>query len=317
MTKPQAFALSDLSGPNLNAKILVTNKALQPAIEHIKDRFAIQYLEDTQGELPDVTGLLSSGWDIVDKPLLDRLPNLEVISHLANGLDAIDMDVTESRNIALHNTPNAVVNDTADLALAFVLNLSRRVLFNHRFVEDGKWGKMPYPLGQTLTGKTVGIVGLGKIGKAIAKRCQAFDMQIHYWGRNDQKLNGYEFHADLTQLARRVDYLIISCAGNDQTRGIINQDVLAELKPTACVINVARGFVVDQAALIQALDDKRIAGAGLDVFEQEPNVPDALLHRDNLMLQPHAGSATEETRAYMFWQVANHLVNYFQHKDKS
>ncbi len=303
--------MTDLSGENLGASLLVTNRALKPAVEHIKGRFDILYADEVSGSLPNVTGILSSGWDVIDKPLLDRLPNLKVISHLANGLDAIDLKVTDNRDIALFNTPDAVVNDTADLAMAFMLNLSRRFVFNHKFVENGLWGKESYPLGQTLTGKKVGIVGLGKIGKTIAKRCTAFEMDIHYWGRKNQSIDDYTFHETLSEMAKNIDFLVVSCAGNDQTKEIINKHVLANLKPSAFVINVARGFVIKQTDLIQSLQNNDIAGAGLDVFEDEPNVPEAFLSMENVIVQPHAGSATKETRGYMFWQVANHLVEFY------
>ena len=304
---------TDLSGENLNATLLVTNRALAPAVEYIKDRFDILYTDEINENSPlrNVTGLLSSGWDQIDKPLLNKLPNLKIISHLANGLDSIDLQTTQDRKIALFNTPDAVVNDTADLAMAFIINLSRRFVINHKFVEQGLWGKQTYALGQTLTNKRVGIVGLGKIGKTIAKRCSAFDMQIHYWGRTDQNIESYTYHQCLSVMAKNVDFLVVSCAGNAQTRSLINKQVFANLKPSAFVVNVARGFVINQADLIDSLQTNQIAGAGLDVFEDEPNVPNDLLNMENVIVQPHAGSATQETRSFMFWQVANHLVQFY------
>ncbi|PSV75280.1 hypothetical protein CTM94_21030 [Photobacterium leiognathi] len=304
---------NDSSENFFNTTLLISNKSLFPAVKYLKKRFNILYNDEIEKNnvLPSVTGLLSSGYDLVDKSFLDRLPNLKVISHFASGLDSIDVDEVKKRNIVVLNTPNAVVNDTADLAMAFILNLSRRFFINHRFVENGLWRKHVYPLSHSVTNKCVGIVGLGKIGKAIAKRCSAFNMNIHYWGRTNQKISNYTFHNNLSEMSKKVDFLVISCAGNEQTKGIIDENILANLQSTAYVINVARGFIIKQDALIISLQNNQIAGAGLDVFEDEPNVPHVFFQMKNVLLQPHAGSATEETRNIMFHRVSKHLINFY------
>ena len=259
-----------------------------------------------------IRGIVTSGVMGTDNALLERLPNLEVISSFGVGYDAVDTAYIASRGIQLSNTPDVLNNAVADTALALLLCVSRKVSEAERFVRAGKWTTGKFPLGRDLTGKTCGIVGLGKIGKTIAKRAAAFDMNIAYFRRGQPYPEvSYTHYADLDELAKASDYLVVIVPGGPDTEKLINAQVLKALGSDSYLINVARGSVVDEKALIAALQAGEIAGAGLDVFEDEPNVPAELLSMDQVVLTPHIGSGTHETRQAMADLVFANISGYF------
>ncbi len=247
-----------------------------------------------------VRGVITSGVFGTDNAVLDRLPNLQVVNSFGVGYDAVDTAYLARRGIKLSNTPDVLNNAVAETAMALMLCVSRRISEAERFVRAGKWLTGKFPLGNDLCGKTCGIVGLGKIGKTIAKRAAAFDMNIAYFRRGQPYSDvSYTHYADLQELAKVADYLIVIVPGGPQTQHLINRDVLKAMGPASYLINVARGSVVDEKALVASLLESEIAGAGLDVFEDEPNVPAELLTLDNVVLTPHIGSGTYETRQAM------------------
>lgn len=259
-----------------------------------------------------VRAVVTSGVYGADNALLDRLPNVEVITSFGVGYDAVDTAYLAKRGIQLSNTPDVLNNSVAETAMALMLAVTRRISEAERFVRAGKWLTAKFPLGNDLAGKTCGIVGLGKIGKTIAKRAAAFEMNIAYFRRNEAYADvPYTHYGDLLELAKASDYLIVIVPGGDSTKQMINASVLRALGSKSYLINVARGSVVDENALVEALAAGEIAGAALDVFEDEPNVPAALLEMDNVVLTPHIGSGTHETRQAMADLVFANLSGYF------
>jgi lactate dehydrogenase-like 2-hydroxyacid dehydrogenase len=259
-----------------------------------------------------VRGIITSGVYGADNALLDKLPNLEVINSFGVGYDAVDTAYLAKRGIKLSNTPDVLNNAVAETAMALMLCVSRKISQAERFVRAGQWATGKFPLGNDLSGKTCGIVGLGKIGKSIAKRAAAFDMDIAYFRRGQAYDDvPYTHYADLQDLAKVSDYLIVIVPGGPETQHLINRDVLKALGSDSFLINVARGSVVDEKALVASLLEKEIAGAGLDVFEDEPNVPAELLNLDSVVLTPHIGSGTFETRQAMADLVFANVSGYF------
>jgi len=260
-----------------------------------------------------VRGVVTSGVFGTDNALLERLPNLEVVNSFGVGYDANDTDYLARRGIKLSNTPDVLNNAVAETALALMLCVSRRISEAERFVRAGKWIGGKFPLGNDLCGKTCGIVGLGKIGKTIAKRAAGFDMNIAYYRRGQAYADvSYTHYGDLQELAKASDYLVVIVPGGPETERLINRDVLKALGSRSFLINVARGSVVDEQALVGALLEGEIGGAGLDVFEDEPNVPAELLKLDNVVLTPHIGSGTVETRQAMADLVFANVSQYFE-----
>jgi hydroxypyruvate reductase len=259
-----------------------------------------------------IRGVVTSAVYGTDNDLLGRLPNLEVVTSFGVGYDAVDVDYLASRGIRLSNTPDVLNKAVAETALALMLGLSRKISQAERFVRAGQWPTGKFPLGNDLAGKTCGIVGLGKIGKTIATRAAAFEMDIAYFRRGEAYPDvPYTHYADLEALARDADYLIIIVPGGPDTEKLIDARVLKALGPTAYLINVARGSVVDEKALIAALQAGDIAGAALDVFEDEPNAPAELFELDQVVLTPHIGSGTVETRQAMADLVFANLSRFF------
>jgi lactate dehydrogenase-like 2-hydroxyacid dehydrogenase len=206
-----------------------------------------------------------------------------------------DMAACSARGIVVTATPDPIESTVADLTLALLLSVMRRIAQGDRFVRAGQWQARAAPPGHDLGGKTCGIVGLGLIGLGVAKRAEAFGMRIAYQGPRRKDVE-YPYYADVVELARAADCLVVTCPLIPETRGLIDARVLDALGPEGYLVNVARGPVIDQAALLAALAEKRIAGAGLDVFWDEPNVPQALIENDNVVLTPHIGSNTREVR---------------------
>lgn len=235
----------------------------------------------------------------VPPDLMAALTNLKIISNYGVGYDTIDAAAAARRGIVVTHTPNVLNDEVANTAILLWFAVSRRLVPNDAYVRAGRWEKEGNtPLTHTVQGRTVGIVGLGRIGQAIADRLAVFDATVVYHARSEKDVR-YRYFADLTEMAAACDVMIVITPGGAETRHMVNAEVIAALGPEGILVNVARGTVVDETALVQALKDGKLGGAGLDVFEHEPKVPEALFAMDNVVLQPHVGSATHETRQAM------------------
>ena len=248
---------------------------------------------------PRVRAIAASGESKVPRELIAQLPKLEMISVFGVGYDGVDVAAARERGIAVTHTPNVLNDEVADLAMALVLAVSRRLVEADRYVRGGQWLKGPMPLARKVSGTRMGIVGLGRIGQAIATRAEAFGMSVAYTSRNAKPGVAYRYFPSAEALAAEVEFLVVITPGGAATRKLIDAKVLAALGKKGYLVNVARGSVVDEAALVAALQAGTIAGAALDVFENEPNVPEALFGLDNVVLVPHIGSATWQTRQAM------------------
>ncbi len=261
-----------------------------------------------------ITGVVCGGGTVLSTAMLDQLPNLKMISVFGVGYDGVPVDYCKSRAIKVGHTPGVLSDEVADLAMALMLMSARQLVANHLHVEAGKWPKGGYPLCNSVHHKRVGIIGLGRIGQTIAKRCAGFDMDVSYHSRNARTDVSHRYFASLVEMARNVDFLIAITPGGATTKHMVNAEVLAALGKKGILINVARGSVVDTAALISALDAGSIGGAGLDVYEDEPNVPTALFNRPNVVLLPHVASATHETRLAMGNLTLDNLAAHYAGK---
>jgi hydroxypyruvate reductase len=245
-----------------------------------------------------VRGLVQGGGTVTPASLLDALPKLEIISVFGVGYDGVPIDYCRTRGIRVTNTPDVLTDDVADVAVGLIMMTGRGFVRLNRFVHAGEWEKKGPPLTTKLSGKRVGIVGLGRIGKAIAERVTAMGMVVSYTGRRAQQVP-YTFVPDLRALAAQSDFLVVACPGGPATRNLVDADVLAALGSKGTLVNIARGSIVDEPALVAALENGTIKGAGLDVFADEPHIPAPLLAMDHVVLLPHVGSATNETRKAM------------------
>jgi lactate dehydrogenase-like 2-hydroxyacid dehydrogenase len=259
-----------------------------------------------------VRAIVSSGHAGADAAMMDALPKTEIITCFGVGYDAIDVAAAKARKIAVTNTPDVLTDDVADLAIGLLIDVARRISRGDRFVRAGGWLKGGLEFGTALKGKKVGIVGLGRIGQATAKRAEAFGMEILYHGRKRQPDVAYRYYPDLLGLARDCDFLLLTLPGGPETKGLVTAEVLAALGPQGTLVNVARGSIVDEAALVAALQSGALGAAALDVFVNEPRVPAALMAMDNVVLQPHVGSATHGTRAAMGQLVIDNLLAHFE-----
>jgi lactate dehydrogenase-like 2-hydroxyacid dehydrogenase len=247
-----------------------------------------------------------------DRALIAALPRLEVISVFGVGTDAVDLPAARERGIPVTNTPGVLGDEVADLAIGMMLASARQIIFADCYVRDGSWAtKGPIPLGRSVGGKTVGVVGLGGIGRAIADRAVAFRMQVIYHGPRRKPDAPYEFVPDLIELARRSDYLMVACKGGRETEGLVSAAVIDALGPKGTLINVARGSVVDEPALIAALASGRLGYAALDVFSSAPRPAPELLVLSNVIVQPHHGTATIETRTAIGALMIDNLAAHF------
>lgn len=258
-----------------------------------------------------VEGLVTSARFGADRALLERLPKLRVISSFGVGYETIALAAARERGIPVGYTPDVLNDCVADTAFGLVIDVARRFSAADRFVRAGGWLKAPYPLTTKVSGKRLGVVGLGRIGRVIAKRASGFDMEVRYHNRRPVADVPYAYEPTLLGLAEWADFLVVVSAGGAATRHLIDARALEALGPEGFLVNVARGSVVDEQALVKALQGKRIAGAGLDVYEDEPKVPSALFDLDNVVLLPHMASATHETRQAMAELVASNLAAFF------
>ncbi|AGT10348.1 D-isomer specific 2-hydroxyacid dehydrogenase NAD-binding protein [Paracoccus aminophilus JCM 7686] len=236
----------------------------------------------------------------LDGAVMDRLPGLKVIANFGVGYDAIDIPAATARGIQVTNTPDVLNDDVADLAVAMWIALARQMYPAENWLREGAWHQgRPLALARKASGRRVGILGLGRIGREIANRLAAFKCEIHYVSRQEKETPGWTYHADATSLAAAVDDLFVALVGGPDTEGAVSAEVILALGADGTLINIARGSVVDEEALLQALGNRLIRGAALDVFRDEPNIDRRFLALDNVLLLPHIGSATTETRAEM------------------
>ncbi|MDR1934552.1 MAG: 2-hydroxyacid dehydrogenase [Candidatus Accumulibacter sp.] len=296
--------------------------SLLPALENwLRERYVLSVLDDASDPAAFLAeqgarfaGVATSALFGVSAAQIAAMPNLRVISCFGVGVDKIPMDVARSRGIAVGYTPDILNDCVADTAFALLLGVARATPEGDRYVRSGRWaqlGASSFHLGRKVSGARLGIVGLGRIGRTIARRALGFEMDIHYHARHPVADAPWAYEPSLVELARWADFLVVITAGGAGTRHLIDAAVLDALGPRGFLINVSRGSVVDEPALVRALAEKKIAGAGLDVFENEPQVPAELLTMDNVVLLPHVGSATEETRLAMAQRVIDNLDLFF------
>lgn len=309
--------------PTQDTPVLIIGSLLPSLQEKVEAQFAATrywQLDDAQAWVAahgaEVKAVVTTGAYGLSADLLGQLPNLEAIFSFGVGYDSIAVEAAKARGIVVTNTPGVLDDCVADLALALMLDVSRRISEADRFVRAGKWLQGKFPLAVKLGGKKLGVVGLGNIGQAIAKRAEAFGMQILYHNRSQKAGVSYEYFAELDAMIEACDVLVLAVPGGKATDGLIGAGQLAKLGKKGYLINIARGTVVDQPALIAALQQGVIAGAGLDVFEKEPQVPEALLGMDNVVLLPHVGSGTHETRQAMGDLVWANIESYYQNGKK-
>jgi lactate dehydrogenase-like 2-hydroxyacid dehydrogenase len=295
---------------------LLIASPMMPMIEEQLDRhFTVERLYKTPDKDklladfgPKVRALAATPASKVDAALMGKLPKLEIVSAFGVGYDSIDAKWAGGQGIVVTNTPDVLNEEVADTALGLLLATVRQFPQADRYVRAGKWKEKPFPLTVTLQDRTVGVVGMGRIGKAIAKRLEAFNTPVVYHSRNKAEGVSYKHYPDLKQMAKDVDVLIVITPGGAATKHLINKEVLEALGPNGIVINVARGSVIDERALIEALRERKILSAGLDVFEDEPNVPKELIEMDHVVLLPHVGSASVHCRNLMGQLVVDNLV---------
>ena len=303
-------------------EIVMTGPLMAYAADQLKAKFTVHELwkaPDREALLkeigPRIRGVAAGGGhNRVDAALFEALPNLEIVSSFGVGYDHVDAAEAGRRGLIVSNTPDVLTDEVADLAIGLLLATVRQIPQVDRYLREGKWLNGAYPLTTSLRKRSVGIVGLGRIGKAVAHRLEAFGVPIAYHGRSQQADVAYRYYPSLVELAQNVDTLVSVAPGGDSTHHIINAEVLKALGPNGIVVNVGRGTVIDEQALIKALQDKTILSAGLDVFEDEPRVPAELIAIEHAVLLPHVGSASVHTREQMGQLLVDNLVSWFDGK---
>ncbi len=304
-----------------NAEALLIGRLFGAPNDQLSKLFRLRQVDDfgPAVSLPDDTaarfravavGMVGSGHVstvAVNSDFLDRFPNLEIVAVLGVGCDHIDVTAAFDRGITITNTPDVNTEEVADTAMGMLLATVRQLPQADRFLRAGRWPGGMFPLTGTLRGKRLGILGLGRIGKAVAKRAEPFGLEIIYHGRNRQPDVSYAYAASPMALAKSADILMVIVPGGDETRNLVDAKMLRALGPEGVLLNVSRGTVVDEAALISALENKIIGAAGLDAFVHEPHVPEALIAMEQVILLPHIGSGTHHTREMMSQAVFDNL----------
>jgi lactate dehydrogenase-like 2-hydroxyacid dehydrogenase len=307
----------------MKPEILVITPIYAPTLAELEREYAVRKLWTAQNpdeylrkECGNVRGLVTTGLFGFNRSHIEALPRLEIIACFGNphGVAAEHRAAAGSRRVVVTNTPDSITELVADLALGLLVAVMRGIVRADRFVRAGKWPAGPFPPGRGLGGKTCGIIGLGAIGIAVAKRIERLGMSVCYHGPRRKAGVAYPYYADLEAMARASDCLVVSCPAMPETRNLVNGRVLDALGPQGYLVNVARGSVVDEQALIAALKEKRIAGAGLDVYADEPNVRAELVAMEQVVLTPHIGSTTQEIRDERGAKVLANLRAHFAGK---
>lgn len=302
-TTPTVLQIARLSAPSeakINSRLNVTLLASQAD----PDAFLREHGKN-------FNALITTAPVGVSAELMAKLPNLKVVACRGIGVEKVDLDYTRAHHIAVSCTPDVLTDCVADLAIGLIIDTARGMTASDRYVRAGRWPSGPFPLSTRVSGKKLGILGLGKIGKAIAKRAEAFDMPIRYHNRRPVSDTKYTYVPSMVELAQWCDFFMIAVDGGPQSRNLVNRDVLDALGPNGFIFNISRGTVIDEAALIDALQNKKIAGAGLDVFVNEPRINEVFYSMDNVVLIPHAGSGTVETRTAMEGLVLENIESFF------
>ena len=304
-------------------RILITNKIPDIAAKLLRDKgYNVLIPEDERSvgreqlerEITQIDGLIPLLSDPIDRPLLEKAKRLKVIANYAVGYNNIDIEYARQKGIIVTNTPDILTNATADLAFALLLSTAKRIVEADRFVREGKftgWGPL-LMLGADVTGKTLGIIGAGRIGQAVGRRAAGFEMNVLYTSRSpkaDFEEAAKAKYVDLNTLLAKSDFISIHCPLTAETRHLINRQNISKIKRGAYLINTARGPVIEETALIEALKNGHLAGAGLDVYEFEPRITADLLTMDNVILLPHIGSATYDTRSKMAELAAKNIIS--------
>jgi hydroxypyruvate reductase len=305
MTKPHILQVANFSAyltEKLHSAFTVHDRV------HERDPAAFAAIKDK------IQAIAGSGESKVPATLIAQLPAMRMVSIFGVGYDGVDVPAAMAHGAQVSHTPNVLNDEVADLALALMLAVSRNIVQADQHVRSEAWLKGPMPLGRKMSGARLGIVGMGRIGQTIARRAQAFDMEVSYTARSAKPNLDFGYVSSVEGLAAQVDFLVVITPGGAGTRKLINAQVLKALGPQGYLINVARGSVVDELALIEALESGVIAGAGLDVFEAEPSVPEKLRNNPRVVLTPHIGSATTQTRNAMADLAFENLVLHFSGK---
>jgi lactate dehydrogenase-like 2-hydroxyacid dehydrogenase len=297
---------------------LILTGPMMPLIEEQADQlFTVHRLAKAKDRnaliseiAPHIRAIATAGHFPVDGALMEKLPKLEIVANFGVGYDSVDVKWAGEHGIVVTNTPDVLNEEVADTTLALLLQTVRQLPQAERYLRAGKWLEKPFPLSHTLRDRTVGIVGMGRIGKAIARRIESFGVPIVYHSRKAAAGVSYKHYPNLVAMARDVDVLVVIVPGGAGTKNMINAEVLKALGPNGVLINVARGSVVDEPALIEALKSKTILSAGLDVFAEEPRVPQALIEMDHVVLLPHVGSASHHTRRAMGQLLFDNLASW-------
>ncbi|SET68013.1 2-hydroxyacid dehydrogenase [Oceanicella actignis] len=309
-------------------RVIVTRRLPAPVEAALSERFDAVLnpddvplsRQDLAAAMRDADAVLCTVGDRIDAEVIGAAPRARLLANFAVGYNHIDIRAAQAAGVVVTNTPGVLTDATADLALTLLLMVARRAAEGERLVRSGAWnGWAPTQLlGAQVTGKTLGIIGMGRIGKAMAARCcHGLRMRIVHYNRSRVTEPGVPCRQlpTVEDVLREADFVSIHCPGGEENRGLISAERLALMKPTAYLINTARGDVVDEDALIEALENRRIAGAGLDVYADEPRVPEALRALDNVVLLPHLGSATRETREAMGMKAFENLVAFFEGRE--
>ena len=299
-------------------EVLITG----PVMPLIREGIEAQLKTHKLYEMPDADSFIreqghrirgmvgGSGHGKIDGAFMARFENLQIVSNFGVGYDGVDAKWAGEHNIIVTNTPDVLTDEVADLALGLLIATVRRLPQADHYVRQGKWLSGNFPLTGSLREKKMGILGLGRIGSAIAKRAEAFGLTLAYHSRNPKPEVPYPYYASLTQMATDMDILMVIAPGGESTRGIVNREVLEALGPAGTLINVARGTLVDEPALVEALKSGKLGAAGLDVFEKEPTVPTELFSMENVVLLPHVGSGSHYTRNKMGQLVVDNIANF-------
>lgn len=299
--------------------ILILGPQQKPYIAAITERFSTVYkyweIEDKDRFIAEqgdsIVGVATNAIAGIERDMITKLPNLQIIVSSGVGYNTIDVAFAHQKGIVVTNTPEVLNDCVADTGMMLIYAVARQLVPADRYVRAGKWAERPYPLTTSLKNKVCGIVGLGGIGSAIAQRASACGMRIAYTARHDKNIPNYQYVSDIGDLATISDFLVIAVPYTPETEHLVNAEILQKLGKNGYLINIARGAIVDEKALVAALQNGTIAGAGLDVFEHEPYPNEALLTLDNVVLTPHFASGTFETRKAMTDLAVANLVEYF------
>jgi lactate dehydrogenase-like 2-hydroxyacid dehydrogenase len=298
--------------------VLITGPVMPLIREGLEARFTVHKLHEAAdreaylaAHAQKIRALVGGhGHGRIDGAFMARFPRLGIVGNFGVGYDGVDAAWAGKHGIVVTNTPDVLTDEVADLALGLLIATIRRLPQADRYLREGRWLKAAFPLSASLREKSMGILGLGRIGRAIAKRAEAFGIALAYHGRNPQPDVPYRYYADLETMARDVDILMVIAPGGAETRGIVSRAVMEALGPAGTLINVARGTLVDEPAMVELLQAGRLGAAGLDVFEKEPHVPEALFGMENVVLLPHIGSASHYTRNRMGQLVVDNIVSF-------